>query len=218
VCPLLAARRNMGVKRLKQVSFAADAGSSSVDGRCDRADESRLDPGTRRSRASAADSSKAPREGSGPALSDLTKYAAYEPAQGEVVGGDSAADHLVKCISSALRDAVAAVDHLKRARQVLRNISEHGEMRSREMAQDFQGAASEVSSAVSWAPVLLRRADLTELFARKRFLVTAESAGKAANVVQKSEQWLKEIVRGIGRDLVVARREAVRVNLVDALL
>lgn len=85
------------------------------------------------------------------------------------------------------------------------------------MATMFQDASAAVTDAVQSSSALLKREDLTELFGRKRFLVTTESSQQAYDVVSKSEKWLKGLVREIGSDLVLARQEALRVMLVDAV-
>lgn len=85
------------------------------------------------------------------------------------------------------------------------------------MATMFQDASAAVAAAMQSSSALLKREDLTELFGRKRFLVTTESSQQACEIVSKSEKWLKGIVREIGSDLVLARQEAMRVSLVDSV-
>lgn len=174
---------------------------------------------TARKMPSSASRSALQSQGSGKSLGDLSRYANYESSRGEVVsnGTGSSADHIAAKVTSALSDAVAAVDRLKLARQQLDDITNDETLRSQEMAQIFQRASHDVSLAVKFAPVLVSRTDLTDLFAAKRFLVTADTAGKASGVVRKSERWLKGIVKDIGQDLVAARREAARVTVQDSL-
>jgi hypothetical protein len=71
---------------------------------------------------------------------------------------------------------------------------------------------------VHWAPVLARRAKLMRCFGveKGRVLLTDEAIVHMRGVVADNERWLKEIVRDIGRDLVIARREAKRVSVIDA--
>jgi hypothetical protein len=149
-------------------------------------------------------------------LSELKNaaYSSYESC-GETAEQETGADFVVTQVTAALRDTVAAVDQLKLARRILVELSKSNE-RSQEMSEKFQVASAAVAAAIKSSPALLSRNDL-ELFSRKRFLVTAESSLNASVVVRKSELWLKELVREIGKDLVAARREAMRVSLVDSV-
>lgn len=153
------------------------------------------------------------------ALAELRDaYSGYEPAYGAPMEGETSTDYLVHQVTAALRDTVAGVDHLKVARRILADIArDENHERSQAMAARFQEASAAVSAAVQASSALLNRQDLTDLFARKRFLVTRESAKHGYKVVEKAEKWLKVIVREIGGDLVTARREAIRVSLVDSL-
>lgn len=162
------------------------------------------------------------------ALADLSNYADYTPADADGVGfhtavdslcAQSAAHHLADKVASALSDAVTAVDHLKCALLILdRIVRADKSARSQHLRDEFVVAASEVANAARCAPVLARRAELMSVFGQKRFLVTRETATKAYNIVRKTEKWLKAIVKDIGRDLVVARREVRRVSSKDSLV
>jgi hypothetical protein len=142
-----------------------------------------------------------------------------------VSASPSSASLAVERVTAALCDAVTAVDHLKCAAMMLkamggqmREVGCGGEEKRRGDRLDFEAAAEEVKAAVHWAPVLGRRAELMRCFGveKGRVLVTTESVRAMGVVVHNAEKWLKEIVRDIGRDLVIARREAKRVGVVDS--
>lgn len=161
------------------------------------------------------------------ALADLTNYSDYTPADAGVgvhaasddLSAHSSAHHLADKIANALCDAVTAVDHLKCASLVLETIARADDSaHSQDLRTEYAVAAKEIASAVHWAPVLARRAELMAIFGQKRFLVTRDSAKKARVVVRKTEIWLKGIVKDIGRDLIVARREVRRVSSKDSLV